>query len=82
VVDAEGSFYYENQMIDEPRLKEKLTAAVEQSNEPLTLVVQFDKKVAGGTLARLGLLARSAGIKDALMATRPQVVPVAAAHSP
>jgi biopolymer transport protein ExbD len=82
VVDAEGSFYYENQIIDEPRLKEKLAAAVEQSNEPLTLVVQFDKKVAGGTLARLGLLARSAGIKDALMATRPQVVPVAAAHAP
>ncbi len=81
-VDADGVFYFENQIIDEPRLKEKLIAAVEESPEPLTLVVQYDERVAAGKISRLGLVARAAGIKDALFGTRPQAIPVAASRAP
>jgi biopolymer transport protein ExbD len=81
-VDGEGHLYFENQLIDESRLKEKLLAAVDESHEPLTLVIQADEQAKYRTLVRLGLLARALGIKDLHFATRPQVVPVSAAHAP
>src|SRR5947209_18937323 len=39
-VDAEGHLYFENQIIDEPRLKEKLAAPVAQSKRPLGPVIR------------------------------------------
>lgn len=79
-VDAEGHLYFENQIVDEPRLREKLSAAVEQTKEPLTLVVQADRQVKHESLSKLAILARSVGIKDFYLGTRPNVVPVA--HAP
>ena len=81
-VDASGQLYFENQVIDEERLKEKLQAALAAAEEPLTLVMQPDKEVKYDVLVRLGLLARSVGIKEALLATRPQIVPVALPPTP
>ena len=75
-VDAAGHLYYENQITDEARLKEKLVAAVDQSKEPITLVVQMDQQAAHGVTVRLGLLAREAGIRDLLYGVRPQTAPV------
>jgi biopolymer transport protein ExbD len=75
-VDAGGHFYYDNQITDESKLKEKLLAAVDQSKEPLTLVVQMDEQATQKTTVQLGLLAREVGIKDLLYATRPQATPV------
>ena len=77
-LDATGQIYFENQLIPENQLKVKLRVAAETSKEPLTLVVQADKSVPYETLQRLLLLAGDAGIKEMLMATRPQVAPVAA----
>jgi biopolymer transport protein ExbD len=74
-VDAGGQLYFENQWCDESRLKARLQAAVARAREPLTLVVQADKEVKYEALVRLGLLAREAGVKEALLATRPPVVP-------
>ena len=76
-LDATGQIYFENQLTPENQLKVKLRLAAESSREPLTLVVQADKSVTYETLARLGLLARDAGIKEILLATRPQTTPVA-----
>ena len=76
-LDATGQIYFENQLTPENQLKVKLRLAAESSREPLTLVVQADKSVTYETLARLGLLARDAGIKAILLATRPQTTPVA-----
>ena len=45
-VDAGGHLYYDNQITDEAHLKEKLVAAVDQSKEPITLVVQMDQQAA------------------------------------
>src|SRR2546425_6054278 len=78
-MDASGQIYFENQISNEERLKEKLQAAVAKAREPLTLVVQADKKVTYEMLVPLWLLARSVGIKEVLQATRPSVVPTASA---
>jgi biopolymer transport protein ExbD len=71
-VDAGGNFYFENQLIQEAKLKSRLRAAVTNSAEALTLVVQADIAVTNGTQVRLLLLAREVGIKEVLLATRPR----------
>jgi len=77
-VDAGNQLYYANQLISEAELKSRLADAVADavanSREPLTLVVQADKSVTYDYLVRLTLLARDAGIRDALLATLPRLV--------
>jgi biopolymer transport protein ExbD len=71
-VDANGQLYFENQLVQKAQLKTRLKEAVKKSTEPLTLVVRADKAVTFETLARLTLLAREAGIKEVVLATRPR----------
>ena len=71
-VDADGRLYYENQWIEENDLRGRLREATKKSPEPLTLVVQADKSVSYETCLRLALLAREAGISEALLATLPR----------
>jgi biopolymer transport protein ExbD len=78
-VDESGQCYFENQVIARDRLKQRLVSAVSETREPVTLVVRADKKVQIQELMPLWLLARSAGIKEIIQATRPPVVPAAAA---
>lgn len=73
-VDANGRFYYANQIIAETRLKSALLTAVHKSREPLTLVIHFDRAVTYERLVHLTLLARDAGITNALLATLPSTV--------
>jgi len=73
-VDAGGRLFFENQSIGEDELKSRLQAAAKNSREPLTLVVQADKAVTYETLVHLTLLARDAGITDALLATLPPLI--------
>lgn len=77
-VDENGQFYFENQVIGQERLKEKLQTAVSENRQPLVLVVQADQKVVHKKLMALWLLARSAGIREIIHATRPPVLPAAA----
>ena len=83
-VDEGGHFYFENQLCDVARLKERLQDAVARSHQPITLVVQSDKAAKTEVLATLSILARSLGIRDMLLAVRPPVVatPVAPATAP
>lgn len=83
-VDEGGHFYFENQLCDVARLKERLQDAVARSHQPITLVVQADKSAKTEVLATLSVLARSLGIRDMLLAVRPPVVatPVAPATAP
>ena len=83
-VDEGGHFYFENQLCDVARLKERLQDAVARSHQPITLVVQADKAAKTEVLATLSVLARSLGIRDMLLAVRPPVVatPVAPATAP
>ena len=73
-VDSSGRFYFANQIVSEAQLKSNLSAAAKNSREPLTLVIHADKTVTYEQLVRLTLLARDAGIQNALLATLPRIV--------
>jgi biopolymer transport protein ExbD len=81
-VDKSGQCYFDNQVCGEERLREKLKQAAAEAREGLTLVVQADKDVRYEVLVRLGLLARSAGVKEAILATRPLATPTVAPPQP
>ncbi len=78
-VDANGRFYFANQMIAEDKLASALKTAVKKSRAPLTLVIHADKTVTYDRLIHLALLARDAGIQNALLATLPRIVTAPAA---
>jgi biopolymer transport protein ExbD len=71
-IDANGRFYFENQAMEELQLSNKLNQAVREAGEPLTLVVQADKKVSNEMLIHVALLAKEAGISQAWLATLPR----------
>ncbi len=71
-LDANGKLYYENEMIEEKELVTRLRKAVLGAAEPPVLVVQADKAVRYEMLVRVSLLARQAGIAEALLATLPR----------
>jgi len=79
VVDANGRFYFANQIVAEDKLKSVLKTAVQKSHAPLTLVIQADKAVTYDQFIHLTLLAREAGIQNALLATLPRAVTAPAA---
>lgn len=74
-VDARGQLYFDHQLTSESLLQSSLAAAVKKSAEPLTLLVQADKTVSYATIIRLALIAREAGMKEALLATLPAASP-------
>lgn len=71
-LDRNGRLYFENQSIEESQLRAQLRAAAKGSSEPLTLVVQADRGATYEMVLHLALLARDAGIQDALLATLPR----------
>jgi biopolymer transport protein ExbD len=71
-IDADGRLYYKNQCFAENDLGRQLREVVKKSAEPLTLVVLADKAVSYEKCLRLALLAREAGISEALLATLPR----------
>lgn len=74
-VDDGSRIYFDNQVTNEERLRQRLRDAVASTPE-VTLVIHADDKVNWATLARLMLLARDAGVKTAVPAVRPPVAPV------
>ena len=71
-LDENGFYYYQNQIIDESALKAQFTNAVSTSVGPLILVIHADRAVRQERVVRLALLARNAGIPEALLATLPR----------
>jgi len=72
-VDSGGRFYFANRIVSEAQLNSSLSNAVKNARAPLTLVIHADKTVTEDQLVRLALLARLAGITNALLATLPGV---------
>jgi len=72
-IDANGRYYFANQVVSEAQLAAKLTAAAQKSSKPLTLVIHADKTVTYEQLVRITLLARDAKITNSLLATLPRV---------
>ena len=81
-VDESGHFYFENQLCDEERLKLRLQALVESTPEPLVLVAQIDRNAKAEVFMRLGLLARSVGIREVIQAARAPVTPTPQPRKP
>ena len=77
-VSADGRFYFDNQVVSESQLQSSLAGAARKSSTPLTLVIQADKSVTYDQLVHLTLLARDAGIQNALLATLPRLLNAAA----
>lgn len=73
-IDPGGRLFFANQIVTENELKTHLYAAMKNSHEPLTLILQADQAVPYGQLVHLTMLAREVGIHDVLLATLPQVV--------
>jgi biopolymer transport protein ExbD len=71
-IDPAGRLFFENQLIDPLRLRERLRSAAESSSRPLTLLVQADREVSYQRLINLAMLARDAGIPEAWLATLPR----------
>ncbi len=71
-MDQAGRYFFRNQIIEADALQNQLRTAAGQSPEPLTLVIMMDEAVRFENVLRLQLLARNAGIGDAMIATRPQ----------
>ncbi len=69
-IDQAGRFYFQNQIVSEEKLKLKLREAAQQTREPRTLVLLADESVPHGTQMRVLNLAREAGLKEVLYATR------------
>ena len=66
-------FILRTQIVSEAQLNSSLSNAVKISRAPLTLVIHADKSVTEDQLIHLALLARAAGITNALLATLPRV---------
>ena len=70
-MDADGRCFFENQVMTQAQLAPKLHAAAAASPAPLTLIINADKQVTYDQLIQITLLARDAGITNALLATLP-----------
>ena len=73
-IDVNGRLYFRNQLVEPRDLREQLRLAAKNSVEPLTLVVQADKAAPYNDIIQLTLMARDAGIHDALLATLPRMI--------
>ena len=71
-VDANGRYYFANQIVSERQLESSLRAAAKKSREPLALVIYADRAVTYDQLIHLTLLATNAGIHSAVGATLPR----------
>jgi len=71
-IDSNGRLYYANKSIVEADLKNELKDELRKTaGKPLMLIVHADQQVTYKMLLGLTLLARDAGISEALLATLP-----------
>ena len=74
-VDSNRQYYFRNQIIKESDLQVELRKAALETKERLTLMLLADKTVSADTLVQLAKLARAAGLKEAILVTRPPPAP-------
>jgi len=81
-IDASGRLYFQNQLIDEVELKQRLRNAVARAGEPLILVVEADKSVSYEQLMHLDSLARAARVSGVWLATLPRAYAAPSQRAP
>jgi len=70
-INLNGQIFFQHQLVSETVLERKLSAAVAESPEPLTLLLQADKNVPMDRFTRLSEIARRAGFAELRIATKP-----------
>lgn len=70
-IDRNGRLYYSNTNITATNLKAELKTQRLKTDKPLVLIVHADQDVSYSMLLGLTLMAREAGITEALLATLP-----------
>lgn len=71
-VDRVGRLSFEHQLIPESNLVVRLREQVRSRGTNQTLLLLADQSVSMATLARLANLARTAGVRDVVLATSPR----------
>jgi len=71
-LDRNGNLYYDNKWMSEQELKKRLPSAVASLPRPPVLIIHADKDVSCNMLIHLSMIAREAGLKEALLATLPR----------
>ncbi len=72
-VNLAGQLFFRNQLVTEMELSQLLRTAAQERPSPLTVVLLADRSVDNETLTRLHVLARNAGAKELLLASRPRL---------
>ncbi|MCX8157199.1 MAG: biopolymer transporter ExbD [Verrucomicrobiae bacterium] len=70
-INVAGQMYYKNQIITEAGLERELQTLVGSSRQPVTLLMLADRNVPYDMVVRAGAVARAAGVRQVLLATRP-----------
>ena len=73
-MNLNGQKFFQNQLVGDESLGQKLAEAVRQHKTPLTLVVQADKNVPYGKIMKLCEIAHNAGIAEVTLAARPNPI--------
>jgi biopolymer transport protein ExbD len=81
-MDGAGRLFFRGQLVDEATLRRHLQAAVFAEPEPPVLIVHADAAASHADLVRLTVLAREAGLREALLATMPRELGHAAEPNP
>ena len=68
-MDSTGRLFFENQIIDESHLTNRLGEVIRNASEKPTLVVQADKSVSYENLVRVMQLGRAVGFETTVLAT-------------
>jgi len=71
VMDSGGRLFFDNQEVSPTELRKQLTLAAGRLEGPMTLIVRADQRVSVGAWTDLNIMARSAGIREVLLAVNP-----------
>ncbi|MFN0067445.1 MAG: ExbD/TolR family protein [Limisphaerales bacterium] len=80
-VDAAGRLSFENQVIGEEALRDRLAGAVASRSGNPSLLLLADRSTSAARLASLFNLARECGITDVVLATSPAPLPASATYA-
>lgn len=76
-----NAFYFQDQVVPENELSNRLFAAKQKISEPVTLIVASDQDVTEKTRVQLWSIAQQIGFTNLLMATLPRVYDPSSARS-
>lgn len=71
LVNMAGEIFFQSQLVTDDRLQSRLASAAREMARPPALLLVADRAVNYDTIARVGSIARAAGIEQVILSTRP-----------